>query len=165
VTGGKTDPVQYIDVRDLTEWMIHLLENGTTGTFNAVGPRRKQTLEEFVYGVAATTAVDLSWTWIEDYEWLKSYPFRTLESGQTAGFMASIPWIIVEGDNLGHMQIDNRRAMAAGLDFRPLAQTATDTLAWRISDAVPEPIRSRPRYAMTEEDERKMLEAWKARHG
>jgi nucleoside-diphosphate-sugar epimerase len=31
VTGRKTDPVQYIDVRDLTEWMIHLIEDGDHG--------------------------------------------------------------------------------------------------------------------------------------
>jgi 2'-hydroxyisoflavone reductase len=165
VPGRRTDPVQYIDVRDLTEWMIRLLEDGTTGTFNAVGPGRMQTLEEFVHGVAAITPVDLSWTWIEDYDWLKRYPFRTLPDGQTSGFTASIPWVIVEGDHTGHMRIDNARARAAGLTFRPLALTATDTLEWRLSDLVPEPIRSRPRYAMTEDDERKMLAAWKQRQG
>jgi 2'-hydroxyisoflavone reductase len=165
VPGRKTDPVQYIDVRDLTEWMVRLLEDGTTGTFNATGPARKQTLEEFVYGVAAITATELSWTWIEDYEWLKSYPYRTSPDGQTRGFTASVPWIIVEGDHLGHMQIDTRRARAAGLEFRPLADTARDTLQWRRSDAVPEPLRSQPRYAMTEDDERRMLAAWRARGG
>lgn len=163
VPGLKSDPVQYIDVRDLTEWMIRLLENGTTGTFNATGPGRHQTLAEFVYGVAAITARDLSWTWIEDYDWLRSYPFRTLSDGSTSGFSYSVPWTMPEGDNLGHMQIDNRRAMAAGLDFRPLARTARDTLDWRLSDAVPEALREQPRYVMTAEDERRMLEAWKAR--
>jgi 2'-hydroxyisoflavone reductase len=165
VTGRKTDPVQYIDVRDLTEWMIRLIEDGTNGTFNAVGPGRQQTLEEFVYGVAAITPAALRWTWIEDYEWLKSYPFRTLEGGQTRGFTASIPWVMAEGDNTGHMRIDNTRAAAAGLSFRPLVRTAIDTLEWRLSDAVPEPIRSQPRFAMTEDDERKMLAAWRAGRG
>ena len=32
------DPAQWIDVRDLTEWMVRLGENSTGGTFNAVGP-------------------------------------------------------------------------------------------------------------------------------
>jgi 2'-hydroxyisoflavone reductase len=160
VAGRRHDPVQYIDVRDLTEWMIRLLESGTTGTFNAVGPRRRQTLEEFVYGVASITPVELSWTWIEDYDWLRSYPLRTLQSGETVGLIYSVPWIMAEGDNVGHMQIANRRAIAAGLEFRPLARTAQDTLEWRLSDAVPEALRSRPRYVMSDDDERRMLAAW-----
>jgi 2'-hydroxyisoflavone reductase len=163
VTGRKTDPVQYIDVRDLTEWMIHLIEDGATGTFNAVGPGRKQTLAEFVYGVAAITPADLSWTWVEDYDWLRAYPFRTSSDGRTRGFTASIPWVMAEGDHLGHMRIDNARARAAGLRFRPLARTADDTLAWRLSDAAPQSLRDQPRYAMSPEDEAKMLAAWNAR--
>src|SRR5262245_31120574 len=67
VPGKKTDPVQYIDVRDLAEWMIRLLENGTTGTFNTVGPARKQTMEEFVYGLGANTPAPLSWTRSEEH--------------------------------------------------------------------------------------------------
>jgi 2'-hydroxyisoflavone reductase len=165
VTGQRQDPVQYIDVRDLTEWMIHLLEEGATGTFNATGPARRQTLEEFVYGVAAITSVPLSWTWIDDPDWLRSYAFRTTPDGRTSGFTYSVPWIIPEGDQLGHMQINNRRALQAGLSLRPLAVTAMDTLEWRLSDAVPEALRNQPRYVMSEADERRMLEAWRSRHG
>lgn len=163
VPGRRTDPVQYIDVRDLTEWMIRLLEEGTTGTFNAVGPVRRQTMEEFVYGVAATTPVDLSWTWIEDYDWLRSYPLRRTQDGRTFGLTYAVPWIMAEGDQLGHMQIDGRRAVAAGLTFRPLATTAADTVAWRLSDAVPQVLRESPRYVLTPEQERAMLDAWKRR--
>jgi 2'-hydroxyisoflavone reductase len=163
VPGHRTDPVQYVDVRDLTEWMIRLLEDGTTGTFNATGPLRRQTLEEFVYGVAAITPVELSWTWIEDYDWLRSYPYRTRPDGTTVGLTYSVPWIMAEGENLGHMQIDNRRAIAAGLRFRALAETAQDTLAWRLSDVVPEPLRLRPRYVLTEDDECALRDAWRTR--
>ena len=63
------------------------------------------------------------------------------------------------------MQIDCSRARANGLDFRPLALTAKDTLEWRLSSAVPAALREQPRYNMTDEDERKMLEAWKSRRG
>jgi 2'-hydroxyisoflavone reductase len=163
VTGRRTDPVQYIDVRDLTEWMIRLLEDGATGAFNATGPARPLTLEEFVYGVASITPAELSWTWIEDYDWLRRYAFRTLPTGETRGFTYSVPWIIPEDDDAGHMRIDSRRARAAGLTFRPLAVTAADTLAWRTSAAVPEPLRNQPRFVMNEADERRMLDAWHAR--
>ncbi|HSJ13713.1 MAG TPA: NAD-dependent epimerase/dehydratase family protein [Longimicrobiales bacterium] len=163
VPGRRSDPVQYIDVRDLADWMARLIDSGASGTFNAVGPARPQTMEEFVYGVAATTAVPLSWTWIEDYEWLKQYPLRRNADGTTEGLIYSVPWILPEGDELGHMRIDGRRALAAGLSPRPLADTARDTLAWRASDAVPEALRNQPRYVLTPEQERMVLEAWKRR--
>jgi len=36
--GRPEDPTQFIDVRDLAEWMIRLAEERTFGTFNATGP-------------------------------------------------------------------------------------------------------------------------------
>jgi 2'-hydroxyisoflavone reductase len=162
VPGRRTDPVQYVDVRDLIEFMVHLIETDRGGVYNVVGPARPQTMEEFVHGVAATTAEPLSWTWIEDYEWLKAYPLRQLADGTTQGLMYAVPWITAEGTELGHMQIDGRRAVAAGLRFRTLAQTAVDTRAWRESAAVPAPLREQPRYVLTPEQERAMLEAWHA---
>jgi 2'-hydroxyisoflavone reductase len=163
VAGRRNDPVQYVDVRDLAAWLVHLIDSGTNGTFNAVGPARPQTLDEFVYGVAAITAAPLSWTWIEDYAWLKQYPLRKNPDGSTEGHTYSVPWIMPEGDDLGHMRIDGRRALAAGLSPRPLADTARDTLLWRQSDAVPAALRNQPRYVLTPEQERAILDAWRAR--
>jgi 2'-hydroxyisoflavone reductase len=161
VPGHRDDPVQYIDVRDLIAWVIRLVDGGVGGTFNAVGPGRRQTMQEFVYGVAAITSVPLSWTWIDDYEWLKAYPLHRGDAGTPSGFEYAIPWILPEGDALGHMQIDSRKAIAAGLTYRPLAETARDTVEWRQSDGVPQGLRDRPRYVLTEEQEREMLEAWR----
>lgn len=163
VPGRRTDQVQYIDVRDLTQWLLMLVEQGTGGTFNAVGPARPQTMAEFVHGVAAITAVPLSWTWIEDYDWLKQYPFRRQQDGSFTGFTDAVPWIMADGDELGHMRIDGSRALAAGLQPRPLADTARDTLHWRTSAQVPEALRDRPRYVLTEAQEREILGAWAAR--
>ncbi len=70
---------------------------------------------------------------------------------------------MAEGDELGHMQIDVRKAIAAGLKYRPLLQTARDTIAWRASDAVPAALKTTPRYVLTPEQEKAMLDAWKAR--
>lgn len=165
VPGRKTDPVQYVDVRDLAAWMIRLVENGTAGTFNAVGPARPQTMAEFVYGLGAITSIPLSWTWIEDYEFLKAYPLRRSQSGQTSGLTYAVPWVMVEGDDLGHMRIDGRNAIAAGLQFRPLAVTAKDTLDWRLSAAVPQTLREQPRFVLTPEQEQAILTAWKKRSG
>ena len=42
----------------------------------------------------------------------------------------SVPLIMLEGNDLGHTSIKNGKAIAAGLAFRPLAETVKDTLAW-----------------------------------
>ena len=150
VPGKKTDQVQQIDVRDLTEWNIHLLEDQVHGTFNATGPASPITMEEFVYGMRAATSSEVSWTWIEDYEFLQQH--RVLYA---------IPWILPVGNDLGSQRINIDRAKAAGLSFRPIARTAMDTLEWYYS-LTPEE-QSRPPMAITPEHEVEVLAAWKAR--
>ena len=163
VPGKKTDPVQYVDVRDLAEWMVRLMEGDAAGTFNVVGPAAKQTFGQFIAGLAPLAAPGTSYTWIEDYAWLKAYPLRKPAPEDTTGLTYAIPWVMPEGEDLGHTQISNRKAIAAGLTFRPLLTTARDTLAWRQSDAAPEALRKQPRYVLTPEQETAMLAAWKAR--
>ena len=162
VPGRKTDPVQYIDVRDLAEWMVRLMESGASGTFNAVGPATPQTLAQFIDGLAPITAPGTTFTWIEDYAFLKAYPLRPKTADDPGGLFEAIPWEMVEGDEVGHMRISNRKALAAGLTYRPLIVTARDTLAWRQSDAVPEALRAKPRYVLTPEQERAMLATWRS---
>ena len=163
VPGRKTDFVQYIDVRDLAEWMVACIEGETAGTFNVAGPESKQTLSQFVEGLRPLATAPLTFTWIEDYEWLKQYPLRKTADGRTAGLTYSVPWVMSDGDELGHTQISNRKAIAAGLKFRPLLTTARDTIRWRESNDVPEALRKQPRYVLTPEQEQAVLNAWKAR--
>lgn len=150
VPGKKTDQVQQIDVRDLTEWNIHLLENGTHGTFNATGPASPMTMEEFVYGMRAATSSEPTWTWIEDYEFLEQQKV-----------LYAIPWILPMGNDLGSQRINIDRAKAAGLRFRPIARTAMETLDWYYSLTKEE--QSRPPMAISPEHEAEVLAAWKAR--
>src|SRR5216117_4112242 len=46
--GNPTDPVQFIDARDLAEWAIRMVEQGTVGTFNATGPKTKLGIGEML---------------------------------------------------------------------------------------------------------------------
>ena len=162
VPGRRDDRVQYIDVRDLAEWMVRVMEAGTTGTFNAVGPAAPQTLAQFIDGLAPITAPGTAFTWIEDYAFLKAYPLRPKTADDPGGLTEAIPWVMPEGDELGHMRINHRKALAAGLTYRPLLTTARDTLAWRQSDAVPAALRATPRYVLTPEQERTMLATWRS---
>jgi 2'-hydroxyisoflavone reductase len=151
VPGKKSDLVQQIDVRDLTEWIIHLIENEVHGVFNATGPASPMTMQEFVYGMRAATSSEVTWTWIEDYDFLIEHEIY-----------AAIPWVLPVDDNLGSQRINIDRAKAAGLTFRPVALTAMETLQWYYSDALTDDERANPPMALTPEREVEILTAWKA---
>jgi 2'-hydroxyisoflavone reductase len=151
VPGKKSDLVQQIDVRDLTEWIIHLIENEVHGVFNATGPASPMTMREFVYGMRAATSSEVTWTWIEDYDFLIEHEIY-----------AAIPWVLPVDDNLGSQRINIDRAKAAGLTFRPVALTAMETLQWYYSDALTDDERANPPMAVTPEREVEILTAWKA---
>ena len=157
VPGKEDDPVQYIDVRDLTEFMIRLLENRTTGTFNAAGPASPQGMHEFVHGVHDAIGSDVEWIMGTDHDFLREHNLQF-----------NIPWIMPVEDYVGSARINIERAKAAGLTFRPLAQTTMDTLAWWDSDAVPEERRgtafNHPR-GFNPQREAEVIAAWKAREG
>src|SRR6267142_3874552 len=60
--GAPTDPVQFIDARDLAEWTIRMVEQGTAGTFNATGPAYKLTMKEMLDGIKKATRSDARFT-------------------------------------------------------------------------------------------------------
>lgn len=153
VPGGHDDPVQFIDVRDLTEWMIRLIEDGRTGVFNAGGPfPRQATIAEMVYGIRAATTSRVDWVWIDDYDFLTEIRLR-----------AMVPWVMPRGNSLGHTRINYDRAVANGLTFRPLAVTVRDTLDWWHSDAVDADRRAAPRFVLSAEREAGIISAWRNR--
>jgi 2'-hydroxyisoflavone reductase len=152
VPGGFHDPVLFMDVRDLTEWMIRLIEQGTTGVFNVGGPYPKQTtIAETVHGIRAVTTEHVDWVWIDDYDFLTSHRIG-----------AMVPWVMPRGANLAHTRVNYDRAVAHGMTFRPLADTVRDTLDWWASDAVPPERRAAPRFVLTREREAEIIAAWRA---
>jgi len=158
VPGKGHDPVQYIDVRDLTEFMIRLIEQRKAGTFNVAGPGVPLGMHEFVHGVHAAVSSEVSWVMIPDYEFLGEHQLRF-----------AIPWLMPVDDYYGSARINVDRAKAAGLTYRPLARTTWDTLEWWHSDAVTEERRQqawsgeRGSFAITLERERELIKLWKER--
>ena len=147
--GRRDDPVQWIDVRDLTAFMLRLVETGATGTYNATGPKSVTTCRTFYEKARKALNRDARLTFIEDYDFLKAHEIEY-----------SIPWAMLQGNDLGMMSIRNDRGVAAGLRFRPLAETLRDTLAWW--PTVPEERRAQPKFAITPEIEAKALADWRA---
>ncbi|HEU4406718.1 MAG TPA: NAD-dependent epimerase/dehydratase family protein [Polyangiaceae bacterium] len=148
--GKRDDPSQLIDVRDLAEFMLKLLEDGRAGTYNAAGPRAPLTFADFLEAAKKALDAKVSFTWVDDYAFLKAQ-----------GIEEAVPWVMLAGNDYGHMSARIERALADGLAFRPIEQTVRDTLAWW--QTVPEERRSKPRFTITPEQEAKALAAWKAR--
>lgn len=117
--GTPDDPTQWIDARDLAEWMVRLAEEKVIGTFNAVGSVRP--MQELLYGIKAVTTAGAQFTWV---------PAEFLTANGIRGWRHMPVWLPPTGATAGFMSRNNRRAVAKGLTFRPLAVTAADTLAW-----------------------------------
>ena len=119
VPGDPVQPMQLIDARDLAEWMIDLAERGTTGYFNATGPERPVPLLE-----VAQTCIDATGG---------SGPPLVIP-GDDLKAAGVVPWEHIpfwfEPGEFGMMETNVDRALAAGLRFRPLAETVRDTYAW-----------------------------------
>jgi 2'-hydroxyisoflavone reductase len=150
--GTPADPVQVIDARDLAEWTIRLCEQRTSGVFNATGPAQPLTMGAMLDAIRAATQADAAFTWV---------PADFLAREQVAPWGDMPAWVPADGEAAGMMRTDIRRALAAGITFRPLAQTVRDTLAWY--DALPRERRAQLRAGLAPDRERAVLQAWKAR--
>ena len=64
VPGEPGDPVQFIDARDLAAFVVACIENGTLGTFNAVGPGEMLRMHEMLDSMKATIGVDTRIRWM-----------------------------------------------------------------------------------------------------
>ena len=115
--GKPEESVQYIDVRDLAEWMLQLIEKGVTGLFNSTG--QPMTMEEFLNGVIAALNADARLVWGSE---------KFLEEHQVVPFMEMPLWVPSEAN--GMSRTDVSRALEEGLRLRPLEQTVLDTLEW-----------------------------------
>lgn len=150
--GDPSDPVQLVDGRDLGAWMIRLAEGNVTGVFNATGPASPMTIGEMLYGIRGVTSVDATFTWV-DADFLAEHDVRP--------WMDMTVWIPPREGFEGFARVECGRAIAEGLTFRPLAETARDTLEW--FQTLPEERRSRMKAGLPAEREAEVLAAWHAR--
>jgi len=148
--GHADDPMQLIDVRDLAEFMVHLLETNQRGVFNVAGPRDRLTARRFYEEAAAALDAKVRYVYVDDYDFLMAHKIDE-----------AIPWALLKGNDYGMMSIRNDRAIAAGLTFRSLATTLRDTSAWW--PTVPQARREHPKFTITPEQETQALADWAAR--
>jgi len=137
--------VQFIDVRDLGEWMVRLAETRAEGAFNATGPVPPPTMEAFLDACRKATGSDARLVWV-DVDFLREH-----EVGE---WMELPLWVgVVDPEYHGLLEVDVEKAVAHGLTFRPIEDTVRATLAGaELTDAA----------GLKPERERELLDAWAA---
>lgn len=147
--GDPDARVQVIDVRDLAEWMVHCLEQPVTGVYNAVGYAGPLSMAELLHGCKCATAVPVTFTWASE---------EFLKANSVGPWMEMPLWLPREGRSYAI----NAKAIAAGLRFRPPADTIRDTLHWARTGRGGRPF---ARTGVAPEKERELLAKWHAQQG
>ncbi len=160
--GDGNDPVQIIDSRDIAEFTIRMAENKTFGTFNATGPVAPLTMAQLLYGIKAVTTAGAQFTWVPA-DFLTEQKVRAWVSSPT---LASMPvWVPDRPNNVAFSRRSIKKALAAGLTFRPLAVTAKDTLDWNKTRPAAdlETLAKGGRAGISADRESEVIAAWKSK--
>lgn len=120
--GDGADPVQWVDVKDVGDFIVSIAERDLAGPFNVIGPERRTDFRQYLDLVRAATGNRANLVWIPDdflvahgFDDFNNWPgYRPLKRTKVPGFY----------------QQSAARAIAAGMRFRPLAETVADELRW-----------------------------------
>ena len=149
-------PLQFIDVRDLAEWMLHLLEQRCSGIFNATGPASSPPCD---WGSLLQACVDAA----VERGALAAQLVRVAEDFLVANGVQAwneLPlWVpSTDADMLGFMHISLRRAEAHGLRTRPLQETVSAVL----DEGVPPADDKRRKGKLARHREGELIALWRA---
>lgn len=140
--GKPTRRVRLIDARDLAEWMIEMAENRRVGTYNATGAEDGLTFGEMLEEIRRISGSNAEFVWTSE-EFLEE---------QAVEAWTEMPLWLPEEYN-GIFEVKNDKAIAAGLKFRPLAETIKRTL----NDIANRPPDEKLRAGMETEREAELL--------
>ncbi len=119
--GAADYALQLIDVRDQAAWIVRCVEQQVTGAFNVTG--RPTPIGDILETAKTITQSDAQFVWV-DGDWCAE--------NDVAPWQDLPLWI--PGDayaGFHHYNVD--KAAAAGLTWRPIADTITHLLAWHES--------------------------------
>jgi nucleoside-diphosphate-sugar epimerase len=121
VPDGLDMPVQYVDVRDLAEFIVDALARERAGAVNTVGPAEPTTLRALLDACAAASDAGATVVPLD----------RAFLHRWNASSWSDLP--VWAEDGIGYDGItrtDPSRGIALGLRYRPLETTIADTLRW-----------------------------------
>ena len=119
--GSGTDPVQYTDVRDVAQWIVDCVETDRPGIHNVVGPKPPMSMRRFLEGSRDALGSEANLVWA-DADLLR-------DEHDVRSFSDMPLWAPLDED-AGFYQIDGSKALSAGIEYRPVGETARDTWRW-----------------------------------
>lgn len=143
--GDQDGHVQFVDVRDLADWMLHCIEQNVTGVYNATGFHGRVSMAELLGACKCNTSTPVTLTWASE---------EFLQENKVQPYMQMPCWIPREGRSV----IQTEKAQQKGLKFRPIADTIRDTLQWAKTERGDKPF---ARTGLKPEREAELLAKWK----
>jgi len=125
--GSPADPIQFIDVRDVADYVRLCVEQHLAGRYNVCLPPRAVTMGGLLEASRRITRADTRFVWA-------NLAFLTAQKliGSDATDIGALPiWTPPVGEDAGGALVSSTRAVSHGLRFRSLDQTIRDTLAWQ----------------------------------
>ncbi|HZM21883.1 MAG TPA: NAD-dependent epimerase/dehydratase family protein [Anaerolineales bacterium] len=114
-------PVQIVDVRDLSDFIIKLIEENASGIYNATGPDYDLTMGALLDASKQVSKSDARFHWAS---------VEFLAENKVEAWSDMPVWLPSSGDEAGISRVDVSKAINAGLKFRPLEETVRNTLEW-----------------------------------
>lgn len=116
---ARRQPCQWLDVRDLAAFCVHLLREGAEGVVQVAGPAEPPCLAEVLERISRQLAPQRPLRPIPESRWLE------------AGIR---PWadlpLWLPDEEYESFRVDITRALGAGLTLRSLEETVRDTWEW-----------------------------------
>lgn len=121
--GRPNRSIQFIDVRDLANWMVKMIEDKATGIFNANGVPNNLTMKCVLDECQRVSESDASFSWVSEAFLLQE---------KVAAWSEMPLWLPEEAAPhlKGFMFVNCEKAVGADLRTRPLTETISDTLTW-----------------------------------
>lgn len=156
--GDPDREMQLIDVRDLVAFTLDHVEAGSEGRYMASGAPANTTMGRWLADCVEATGSDAELVWVDD-EFLLSHGVEV---------WTELPLWAPPGEGLAAVWApDSSRALADGLEPRPVRDTVADTWAWLTTLGESEAL---PRYrshagtpGIDPDKEARILAAWDAR--
>lgn len=144
--GPRDRPLQYIDCRDLANWMLHAADEGISGAFNSVSKPGQATMESLLNACVAAIGSAANLVWVDP---------EVIEAAGIEGWTELPVWMPPDGEGASLHDGDVSAIYATGLVCRPVEETVADTWAWLRAEGDPPP--GRIRHGLDPAREREVL--------
>jgi len=148
VPGKSDDFTQFIDVRDLAEFMVHTVEENITGSFNLIRPAMP--FGDLVKSCMKVAPDGTKPVWVDA---------KFLEENDVQPWRDLFMWADAANPNAGALTWSPEKAIKAGLKFRDVDDTVKATLDWY--KTLPKERQANLRAGMNSDKESKVLSSWK----